>query len=262
MCTPPAPPSLPRCVGALLLAACAILRHGDVAAQTIDGVLLERGNDRPIPLGLVTLLTLEGEVIASVLSDEMGQFRIGSRAAGDFLLAASAMGYEPTVAGSVFTLGDGASMSLEFRVEPLPIEIGGVTVDARSSLISEPMLVRNGFVERAQRGFGRFITPKDVEAAQTRSTAELLRRSGRVTTLHSTKGERLLMRGQGGYCTPVVYMDGVRISMSTEELSLDVIAPVSVLEAAEIYRSATEAPPQYGAGLSGCGVILLWTKTR
>jgi hypothetical protein len=37
---------------------------------------------------------------------------------------------------------------------------------------------------------------------------------------------------------------------------------VSVLDAAEVYRTATEAPVQYGGGLGGCGVILLWTKRR
>jgi len=43
---------------------------------------------------------------------------------------------------------------------------------------------------------------------------------------------------------------------------LDAIAPVSVLEAAEIYRSTNEAPIRYGGGMAGCGVIVLWTKGR
>lgn len=246
----------------LLLVASATLGQGDLAAQAIDGILLERGTDRPIVLGLVTLLTVQHDVVASVLSDEAGRFRVASPVAGDFLLAASALGYRPTIAGSVFTLGEGAAMSLQFRIDPEPIEIGGITVDALSSLIKEPMLVRNGFAERARQGFGSFITPQAIEESHALSTVDLLRRTGRVTTLYTAKGERLLMRGDRGYCTPSVYLDGVRTTISVEELSLDAIAPVFVLDAAEVYRSAMEAPPRYASGMSGCGVILLWTKAR
>ena len=244
----------------LLLIACATLGHVDLAAQSIDGILLERGTDRPIDMGLVTLFGVDGDSVASVLSDGAGRFRVESPEAGEFRLAASALGYRPTVASSVFMLAEGGSMSLEFRIEPLAIEVGGITVEARSSLIRQPKLVLNGFVERAQQGFGRFITPVDIEKSAAMSTADLLMRTGRVTTRYAIGGDRIVMRGTRGYCTPIVYVDGVRISMSG--LSLDAIAPVSVLEAAEVYRSGNEAPVQYGGGMGGCGVIVLWTRAR
>ena len=38
--------------------------------------------------------------------------------------------------------------------------------------------------------------------------------------------------------------------------------PISVLEAAEVYMSANEAPVQSGGGMGGCGVIVLWTRAR
>jgi hypothetical protein len=43
-------------------------------------------------------------------------------------------------------------------------------------------------------------------------------------------------------------------------LSLESIAPVSVLQAAEVYRSASEAPLRYGGGMGGYGVIVLWMR--
>ena len=61
----------------LLLIACATLGHVDLAAQTINGMLLERGTDRPIDMGLVTLLDMDGDSVAAVLSDEAGRFRVG-----------------------------------------------------------------------------------------------------------------------------------------------------------------------------------------
>lgn len=232
----------------------------DLDAQTVYGVLLERGTDRPIDLALVSLLTVEGDSVLSVLSDEDGRFRLDAPHEGDFRIAASALGYRATISSSVLSLPKGSSMTLEFRVEPLPIEIGGLTIEARPSLIRQPALVRNGFVDRAQRGFGRFVMPYEIDASNTSSTSDLLARTGRVTTRYALGGDRIYMRGMRGFCTPTVFVDGLRVDLS--DVSIDVIAPKFDLEAAEVYRSAVEAPPRFGGAMEGCGVIVLWTRTR
>lgn len=239
---------------------CALSAGTDLSGQTVFGVLLEQGSDRPIELGLVMLLTADGDSVATVLSDEAGEFVLEAPDAGDFRLAASALGYKSTIAAGVFSLPEGSSMTLEFRVEPLPIEIGGITIEAHSPLFQQPNLVRVGFVERAQRGFGRFILPTDIEKSPTTSTADLLARTGRVTTRYALGGDRILMRGPWGYCTPSVYVDGFPANLS--DISIDMIAPKIDLEAAEVYRSASEAPLRFGGGMGGCGVIVLWTKRR
>jgi hypothetical protein len=243
-----------------LAIACALSSGGDLSAQTVYGVLLERGSDRPIELGLVMLLTMEGDSVATVLSDEAGEFVLEASDAGDFRIAASALGYKPTVAGSVLSLPKGSSLTLEFRIEPLPIEIGGITIEAHSPLFQQPNLVRNGFLERAQRGFGRFVSPVDIESSPALSTSDLLVRTGRVTTRYVLGGDRILMMGSRGYCTPTVYVDGFRVDLS--DISIDVIAPKTDLEAAEVYRSTSEAPLRFGGGMEGCGVVVLWTKHR
>jgi len=239
---------------------CALPAVTDLSAQTVYGVLLERGTDRPIELGLVMLLTVDSATVVSVLSDEKGEFALAAPDAGDFRLAASALGYKPTIAGGVLSLPRGSSMTLEFRIEPFPIEIGGITIEAHSPLFQQPNLVRVGFVERAHSGFGRFILPMDIEGSPTTSTADLLARTGRVTTRYVTGGDRILMRGTRGYCTPTVYVDGFRVNLS--DISIDLLAPKIDLEAAEVYRSASEAPLRFGGGMEGCGVIVLWTKRR
>ncbi len=240
--------------------ACGDPGASELVAQTIDGVLLERGSDRPIEMGLVTLLTASGDSVATALTDEDGRFRLSSAEGGEFLLAATALGYEPTVASSVFTIPEDGGMSLMFRIQPIPMEIEGLTLEARASVFSQPKLVQNGFVQRAQSGFGRFITPRDIEASPAFSTADLLTRTGRVTTRYALGGEEVRMLGTRGYCSPTVYVDGVRVSLSGA--SLDAVAPLFSIEAAEVYRSASEAPPRYGGGTQGCGVIVLWTKAR
>ncbi len=231
-----------------------------VAGQTIDGILLESGSDRPVPLGLVMLLSESGDSISSTLTDPTGRFQLQSTSPGGFLLTASALGYESLTAG-VLELAEGARMSLTFRIPPRAIQIGGITVETRASLTSEPRLVQNGFVDRAQRGFGAFITPKDISESAAAVLSDLLAQTGRVTTRYAPGGNRILMRGSVGYCTPAVFVDGMRVAL-TDGLSLDVYVQISTLAAAEVYRSASEAPAQYGGGMGGCGVIVLWNRNE
>jgi hypothetical protein len=52
----------------------------------------------------------------------------------------------------------------------------------------------------------------DIEKSHALSTGELLQRSGRIYTRYQFGGGDLLMRGpRGGYCTPTVYLDGIRM---------------------------------------------------
>lgn len=183
-------------------------------------------------LGLVVLLTESGDSVASALTDQLGRSRIESSEPGAFLLTASALGYESSTAG-VIELGEGAWISLTFRIQPRAIVIGGITVETRASLASEPYLVRNGFVDRAQRGFGVFITPKDISESSAAVLSDLLAQTGRVTTRYAPGGNRILMRGSGGYCTPTVFVDGVRVGQ-TDGLSLDAYVQVSTLAGAEV----------------------------
>ena len=78
--------------------------HDELAAQVIDGILMEQETNRPIDLGLVMLSTVDGDSVAAVLTDRAGWFRVESPQAGEFLLSATALGYATTVASSVFTL--------------------------------------------------------------------------------------------------------------------------------------------------------------
>jgi hypothetical protein len=243
----------------ILALAAAVTYTPSVHAQTIDGIMLERGTERPIDLGRVTLLTVTGVEVVSGLTDQNGRFSVTAPEGGDFLLSAGALGYRRTN-GGVFVLGEEGRMSIELRLEPQAIEIGGITIETRSALIDQPNLVLNGFVERAQSGFGTFITPGDIENSAAFTATQLLAQTGRVQTAFAIGGDRIQMRGSMGFCTPSVYLDGVRISM--QGLSLDAIAPLAVLEAAEVYRTASQAPLRYGGGLGGCGVVVLWTRAR
>jgi hypothetical protein len=259
-------------------ACCAGAQPSTLAGQSITGTLLDLGNDRPIPLGLVMMFTESGDSVTATVADGGGRFRISSPEPGSFLLLAAALGYAETPAG-LFELGDGGSMEVEYRLrpEPLPLEEIIVALDRPAT---EHHLVRNGFVRRLQRGLGRFITPYEIERSSARSTEALLTgisgvRVGMVTEVSPAAGdirlglprpdlgETVQIAGPlGGWCEPTLYVDGVWIEyLPALGQTLTQFAHIGDVEAVEVYRRPVEIPVEYGIHSDrNCGVLVVWTK--
>ena len=260
-----------------LLASIAVAAVGwaaPVQGQTIHGTLMEVESDQPISLGLVIMMTEEGDSVTSTVTDGRGEFSVSADEAGSFILIASAFGFKETAAG-VFELGEGGEMDIEFRIAAAPMPIDGILVSLQRPVL-EHNLVRNGFVRRITRGQGRFITPADIEKSSARTSADLLRgiqgvhitRPGGALAAH--QGELVRLVSQNDYCAPTIYLDGARLSPTmTSETAFDILAPLPSIDAIEIYRRPSEIPIEYGQTQSGasygrgpCGVIVVWTKTR
>lgn len=247
----------------------AVLGSGFTAparAQTIDGTLMDLASDRPISLGLVIMMTEEGDSITSAVTDSRGHFRLQSAEPGSFVLISSAFGFKETEVG-VFELGDSGSMTVEFRVGARAMPIEGILVELQRPYIQH-QLITNGYVRRLQRGLGHFITPYDIEQSSVRTSAELFRGIPGVTVrtigggLRYFAGESVQMLSSGGYCTPAIYLDGIPLPRSLlEGNSFDNVIPLSQIDAIEIYRRPAEVPIEY-AGNVFCGVLVIWTKRR
>lgn len=244
-----------------------------LAAQTISGTLLDLDTSQPIPLGLVMMYTEAGDSITATVSDGAGRFTLSSPAPGSFLLNAAALGYRETPAG-VFELGDGASMSVEYRLPPAPLPIDALVVSVDRPVL-EHHLVRNGFVRRLQRGLGRFITPYEIERSPARSTESLLIGipSVRVATVTTGVGglgipatylgETVQIAGPDQrWCSPRVYVDGLWSNYAPDQgFTLSMLAGRDDVEAIEVYRRGVEIPPEFRPGdRSECGVLVVWTK--
>jgi TonB-dependent Receptor Plug Domain len=243
------------------------------AAQTITGTLMEVETGSPISLGLIIMMTESGDSITSGVSNARGRFSVAAPDGGSFILLASAFGFKETAAG-VFEIGESGEMDVEFRIAAAPMPIDGILVSLQRPAL-EHQLVKNGFVRRVTRGFGAFITPVMIEESTARSAADLFRGIPGVLLsypqggLNAFEGETVKMTGIGQYCTPTVYLDGARMSVQmTQDMPIDLLAPLAMIDAIEIYRRPAEVPIEYGMTSSGdaqggpCGVIVVWTKTR
>jgi hypothetical protein len=67
--------------------------------------------------------------------------------------------------------------------------------------------------------------------------------------------------GKGG--PPAVYLDGVLLSKNPQDPAVDLNEfNAEQLAGIEYYPNTAQAPPQYNATATSCGVLLLWTREK
>jgi hypothetical protein len=101
-----------------------------LSAQTIRGVLVEEGTERPIPNTLVVLLDPSGRQHGGSLTDESGRYLLRAPAPGRYLLRAERIGYQSTTS---HPLEVAAGETVEHRIVASAQIVGleGIRVEGR-----------------------------------------------------------------------------------------------------------------------------------
>lgn len=242
--------------GLFLLAGAADLR-----AQTLTGTLLSMEGDRPVASGVVELLRAEdAQEVAVVVTGEDGRFRLEAPEAGTYIVRGRAPFHHPLVDGPV-ELGEDEILEVQFRLTTSPVVLDGieVEVEARSARLEGV-----GFHERRRRGFGHFLDEEEIDRRPLYHTSDLVRHLPRVHVVQPPMGppvvlfrQRGSLQSSSGYCRPTVYVDGFP-QLGSETPVNDI--PSYDIAGLEVYPSQTTVPAQYAGGLTGCGVILIWTR--
>ena len=234
-----------------------------VCAQTVRGIVVELGTERPVQLATVMMISESGDTVASALTDENGFYSVASADDGTFMLVVRALGYRARREGPL-EMEDEDMRIVRFNLSPHAVRIEGIVVVADAT---EAWLARNGFYERMENERGYFLTPEDIATSDAFFTPELFRGGldGRtyVNAMDVPWNASVSLRGiTGGYCTPRVYVNGAfQFLEEGDGFSLDMAAPMDEIVAVEVYRGFRERPPiRYREpGVSPCGVLLFWT---
>ena len=140
-----------------------------------------------------------------------------------------------------------------------PVEVTGAVV--------QQYLRDVGFARRKVLNQGTFVGREEIEEriGAVSNVTELLTGMPGVTVLDSKPGMigsmvvvdgMLSARG----CGPLrVFIDGFLVSIEDFQSFGSLVRPEDVI-AIEVYRRASEIPPEYGGPESGCGVLLIWTR--
>lgn len=242
---------------ALLVVGASLLAPAPAPAQTVRGRVVEAVTETAVPGATVRLLDGQGRSVASGMAGSEGAFVLVAPGAADYTVTVEHLAYAPFSLGP-FALDDeeGSELLLRLTIRVIPLTPVSVEVDANVR-----KLERAGFYERRRLGIGTFLEREQIEAGRARTAGELLRR---------VSGLRLIVQGyftdvqtRGGGCRPGIYIDGALVSgprRTVTSFNLEDL-PAPDLEAVEVYPGAAGVPPQYnGAGMSGCGLILFWTR--
>ena len=274
------------------LVLCAEVTSANVAAaQRLQGRLLDLDSDQPIYAGILTLLTENGERMATTVTDDEGHWVLDVPGPGHYYIEAKRLGYQPWIDGPV-DLKIGDDWTSVYRLQPLAVLMDPVEVSAQAT---ERYLELAGFYDRQRSDFGHYITPDDIERRQATRVTELLAPLPGVRLVASGGGlsqRYVQMRGshlgQGGLCRPRVFVDGLIFNRGDSrmvgvddwgnptsandaeaiatfrsmELTIDDIAHPSSIAGIEVYRSGAQVPVRFGGGSiqTQCGVIVVWTK--
>jgi hypothetical protein len=252
---------------------------GPAVAQTVGGRVVSGDRDpQPVAGALVILLDSTGVAHRAVLTDALGRYVLSAPAPGSYMLQVRRAG-NTAVATEPFLLVGAATAHLDLRLAPRVYTLKPVTVV--SDAASAPVGMLAGFYQRMARGWGSYITREEIRKRGARQISELLygrpdvrviRRSELQSTVRvGTELSRLnvgpLSLGEDGTpqlaadaplpCSPMMYVDGVAFGRADDVL--DQVGPTDI-EGIEIYRRATEVPPEFGGLQARCGVILVWTR--
>lgn len=197
---------------------------------------------------------VEDSVIDSVAATtaEDGSFRLERVSPGTYALVTEHLSFETR--RDTFRVPTSKRMQVRIPMSAAPVELTPLRVTVRSG-----WLVDTGFYRRLDRGFGKFLTPDELDRRPVNTLTQALK------TVQGVEFGRLC---DGGYCRealrmslsagrtacPVTYyMDGDEMhgTVSPRDISMQDLAAI------EVYRGISETPPQF---FGRCGAVVMWSK--
>jgi carboxypeptidase-like protein len=216
-------------------------------SSAIEGQLVARATQAPIGRATVEIA---GTRFATT-TDSLGQFALTGLSSGRLLLEIHAVGY--ATASWRIRIKPGTVFTYVFEMDPLPYELPDVVVKGR-----QPLAVRRfaDFERRRQSGMGYFLTQEHIERNHPATLVDVLvtARGVEQVCLSNDCVAKMVRSPRG--CYPQYFLDGVA---STAYFARH--TPPGDVRGVEIYRGASETPGEFEGSNSGCGVIVIWTKS-
>jgi hypothetical protein len=235
------------CVVAAMLAV-AISPEAGAGQATLRGRVLDSEIGQPLEGAAVRIRKSP----VSLTTDTLGRFEASELAEGDAEITIELLGYATRVfwvrvpaAGVVDRV-----FALDFTGHRLP----PVLVEARAEKLM-PRYV--DFEQRRQRKLGAYLRWDDLEKQGYSSLGDALRtvRGVRIQCNQQTF-ECFAVMARTPQCQPTWWIDGVEVRSFHEN------TPIRDVYGIEVYRGAGEIPGEFAGSDAGCGVIVVWTKSR
>jgi hypothetical protein len=230
-----------------VLLASSIDSKTSAAQATLKGRVIDSEMGSPLADATVRIQGRSG-----LITDADGQFAAHALQAGDAEVTIQSLGY----ARGVFRIRLPSSGEVE-RVFPLDFDgqqLSEVVVRARA----EQLMPRyTDFERRRERKLGAYFRWDELKKGGYGSVGDALRtvRGVRIKCDQETY-ECFAYMARSPNCEPTWWIDGVEVRSFHENTAIRDIYGI------EIYRGPGEVPGEFSGSNAGCGVIVMWTKSR
>ncbi|HUF27294.1 MAG TPA: carboxypeptidase-like regulatory domain-containing protein [Gemmatimonadaceae bacterium] len=189
------------------------------------------------------------EIEASTTAD--GRFSLAGLPGGTHTVEARALGYVPATATVHLAAGRPLAVDVRFSQRATVLR----PIEVRAQLVYSRHLQE--FESRRRVGWGRYITPGEIEARPVTTLSRLLEGYPGIWLERGRDGTLVRMRAVGAgvrYCTPTLWVDGMRDQVNDFDfLHSDRVAAV------EVYARPLDVPPRFSYAKE-CGAIIVWTR--
>lgn len=242
------PAGRPLAVCAALLGVAAF--PATAAAQaTVRGRVVDSEMGNPLAGATVRI---SQDSAATTKTDSLGFFRIPNVPGGMADVRIQLIGYEE----GLFRLyiPDSGSVQREFSLDFNGFMLPEIVVQARAEVL-QPRYI--DFERRRLRKLGAFLRWDDLKKSTYSSVGDALRvvRGVRIKCDQAAY-ECFAVMNRTPNCHPTWYIDGIQVHSFQEN------TPIRDVYGIEVYRGTGEIPAEFGGSTSGCGVIVMWTKSR
>jgi hypothetical protein len=232
---------------AWLLAAAPAAAQVDRDSSRLSGTVRNSFNGAPVSGVMVAIPALR----VFQVTDSSGTFVLMGLAPGRQRVRVT-YGEQPSTELDVdLPAGKSATLTVLVQVGAVqmqPVVVSGERADRRLDLA--------GFYERRRLINARFFTQEQIEERRPMALTHLLGGTGLFVNC-TRRGCRVVQRVAGRLCQVPIYVDG----MWVPDYDLDWVPPQDVA-AIEVYRGSATTPSQFAIHSTGCGAVIIWTKTR
>jgi carboxypeptidase family protein len=222
-----------------------LMTSGALAAQTIEGRVLDDRDDRPVATAFVRLVDEAGESSGVTIADSLGFYRIEAPTPGVYRLEAERIGFDPFETPPLEVSNEDGVYPVDLLMRRSPLPIGGFEVTTEQ--IDKRLRTMTGLDPRGMRWDPFRRTDLVNHAERGHDLTAMMRWSnlGGVEVFEYTDGPCYLVRRYG--CMKV-YLNGMELTSETVDMvPLDMLETVVVLSPNESI-------------IYGRGAVLLYTE--
>jgi hypothetical protein len=241
-----------------------------LSAQTFIGQILDAQSRLPLASVSVQLSDSTGTTHLEATTDATGRFTFHLGRPGTYVIRADAAGYTSFISEPL-RLAELQTRTIEIHMPSVVTQLDPVVVTGERAPNSIGL---QRFEEHRQRGLGYFLERQDIEEKAPNTFTDVMWGIPGVQVVPMEDTARpinappmrpgtttLRMRGNMD-CAPSLYIDGMLFGNVdyVSDGGIDDLVYAPDVEAIEVYRGASEVPPDLNTGAPGCGVIAVWTR--